>query len=294
MGVSPTSFHEGKVLMKVRKSNIIVFLLLIISASLLLYPTVSNLWNSMHQTSAVGSYITKTEDLSEEINQQLIIQAQEYNKTLVGQNLDRFILDKDKETEYNQLLKLEDTDIMAIVDIPKVNVRLPIYHGTDEAILQIAIGHIFGTSLPVGGTGTHSVISGHTGLTSSKLFTDIEKLEEGDIFNITTLGHKMTYQVDKITVVLPTELDDIAIDPNEDYVTLQTCTPYGVNTHRLLVRGHRIDNQSENRQISADAVEVSPIISNAVLVAIILAICLMIKLIVWIFEKLLDNKQTKE
>ena len=175
--------------MKVRKSNIIVFLLLIISASLLLYPTVSNLWNSMHQTSAVGSYITKTEDLSEEINQQLIIQAQEYNKTLVGQNLDRFILDKDKETEYNQLLKLEGTDIMAIVDIPKVNVRLPIYHGTDEAILQIAIGHIFGTSLPVGGTGTHSVISGHTGLTSSKLFTDIEKLEEGDIFNITTLGH---------------------------------------------------------------------------------------------------------
>lgn len=292
--MSPTLFHEGKVLMKVRKSNIIVFLLLIISASLLLYPTVSNLWNSMHQTSAVGSYITKTEDLSEEINQQLIIQAQEYNKTLVGQNLDRFILDKDKETEYNQLLKLEGTDIMAIVDIPKVNVRLPIYHGTDEAILQIAIGHIFGTSLPVGGTGTHSVISGHTGLTSSKLFTDIEKLEEGDIFNITTLGHKMTYQVDKITVVLPTELDDIAIDPNEDYVTLQTCTPYGVNTHRLLVRGHRIDNQSENRQISADAVEVSPFISNAVLVAIILAICLMIKLIVWIFEKLLDNKQTKE
>lgn len=280
--------------MKVRKSNIIVFLLLIISASLLLYPTVSNLWNSMHQTSAVGSYITKTEDLSEEINQQLIIQAQEYNKTLVGQNLDRFILDKDKETEYNQLLKLEGTDIMAIVDIPKVNVRLPIYHGTDEAVLQIAIGHIFGTSLPVGGIGTHSVISGHTGLTSSKLFTDIEKLEEGDIFNITTLGHKMTYQVDKITVVLPTELDDIAIDPNEDYVTLQTCTPYGVNTHRLLVRGHRIDNQSENRQISADAVEVSPIISNAVLVVIILAICLMIKLIVWIFEKLLDNKQTKE
>lgn len=292
--MSPTLFHEGKVLMKVRKSNIIVFLLLIISASLLLYPTVSNLWNSMHQTSAVGSYITKTEDLSEEINQQLIIQAQEYNKTLVGQNLDRFILDKDKETEYSQLLKLEGTDIMAIVDIPKVNVRLPIYHGTDEAILQIAIGHIFGTSLPVGGTGTHSVISGHTGLTSSKLFTDIEKLEEGDIFNITTLGHKMTYQVDKITVVLPTELDDIAIDPNEDYVTLQTCTPYGVNTHRLLVRGHRIDNQSENRQISADAVEVSPIISNAVLVVIILAICLMIKLIVWIFEKLLDNKQTKE
>lgn len=288
------SLNEGKVLMKIRKSSIIIFILLIISASLLLYPTVSNLWNSMHQTFAVGSYITKTEDLSEEQNQQLYQQAQEYNKKLVGQNLDRFIIDKDKEEEYDQLLQLEGTEIMSIVDIPKINLRLPIYHGTDEAVLQIAIGHIFGTSLPVGGEGTHTVISGHTGLTSSKLFTDIEKLEKGDVFTITTLGHEMTYQVDKITVVLPTELNDLAIDPKEDFVTLQTCTPYGVNTHRLLVRGHRIESGSTERQISSDAVEVSPLISNAIGISIILSFVGILRLNVWIFDKLLSNKHSRK
>ncbi|WP_202982873.1 class C sortase [Sharpea azabuensis] len=156
----------------------------------------------------------------------------------------RLIQQKDEEALYKKTLDVTGTGIMGYVEIPKINVSLPIYHGDDQAILQIAIGHIPGTSLPVGGKGTHSVLSGHRGLPSARLFTDIDQLKKGDIFMLQVMDNTLTYKVDQISVVLPSDMSKMQIDPNQDYCTLMTCTPYGVNTHRLLVRGHRISRKS--------------------------------------------------
>ena len=155
-----------------------------------------------------------------------------------------FVLSKDEEALYKKTLDVTGTGIMGYVEIPKINVSLPIYHGDDQAILQIAIGHIPGTSLPVGGKGTHSVLSGHRGLPSARLFTDIDQLKKGDIFMLQVMDNTLTYKVDQISVVLPSDMSKLQIDSNQDYCTLMTCTPYGVNTHRLLVRGHRISRKS--------------------------------------------------
>ena len=165
---------------------------------------------------------------------------------------------------------------MGYVDIPKINVNLPIYHGTDDTVLQVAIGHIAGSSLPVGGQGTHCVVSGHRGLPSARLFSDIDQLREGDVFMLHTLGQTMTYQVDQIRTVLPNELDDLAIDPGLDLCTLVTCTPYGVNTHRLLVRGHRIPNE-QVATFEGDASRVDPVLVAGIVTGAVFVVLLVVR-----------------
>ena len=166
--------------------------------------------------------------------------------------------DEDKAA-YEKELNFNNDGSMGYIDIPKINVKLTIFHGTDESVLQTSIGHLEGTSLPVGGKGTHSVLSGHRGLPSAKLFSDLDQLREGDTFTIHVLNETLTYEVDQIRVVEPTDLSNLTIDPDQDYVTLVTCTPYGINTHRLLVRGHRIANSDGGANVISDAVQIKPI-----------------------------------
>lgn len=207
---------------------------------LLLYPTVSDWWNKLHQSMAIISYAQTAEGMSEEEIAAYLAAAEEYNQSLLAKE-GRFKLTEEEQEEYRSLLDVTGTGIMGYVEIPAIHVSLPIYHSTDEAVLQVASGHIAGSSLPVGGESTHAVISGHTGLPSARLFTDLDKLSEGDTFTITVLNRSMTYQVDQIRTVLPEDVSELTIAYGADYCTLQTCTPYGVNSHRLLVRGKRIE-----------------------------------------------------
>lgn len=227
-------------------ATIMCAIIFIIGACLLAYPQFSNWWNQQHQSRAIAGYETAVEETDDTEIEAMLAAAEAYNERLLEDRTNGDVLlgglSESEISEYNNLLDLEGNGVIGYVRIPKIDVELPIYHGTDEATLQVAIGHIEGSSLPVGGTGTHAVISGHRGLPSAKLFTDIDSLGKGDVFMITVLNRKITYQVDQILTVLPDELDALAIDPDEDYCTLVTCTPYGVNSHRLLVRGHRIAN----------------------------------------------------
>ena len=218
--------------------NIIVAIMLIGGIGLLAYPTISDCVNELHSSRTIGSYVKKTKDLSKEKKAQLLSEARAYNETLVNKK-NRYFLKPEEKEQYNKLLDVTDTGIMGYVDIPKIKAYIPIYHGVDAGSLQIATGHIPGSSLPVGGPSTHSLISGHTGLLSAKLFTNIDQLEDGDIFMIHVFDDVYAYKVNKINTVLPDEVEDLEIEKGKDYVTLITCTPYGVNSHRLLVRGER-------------------------------------------------------
>lgn len=263
-------------------TNELVFIL-IIGLSLLLYPTVSDYWNSFHQSEAVAGYVQKVQDMGQDKKDKMLADAKAYNQTLAKGVMPDLNLSNAEKSVYNKTLDVTGTGIMAYVDIPKINTTLPIYHGTDDAILQVAVGHIPGTSLPVGGKGTHAVISGHSGLPSAKLFTDIDRLVDGDTFMIHVLDETLTYEVDQILTVLPDDVSALAIDPNQDYVTLVTCTPYGVNSHRLLVRGHRIPNKIKNARVISEASRVEPL-----LVAPILAIFIFILLllVIAVYRKL--------
>ena len=263
-------------------TNILVFIL-IIGLSLLLYPTVSDYWNSFHQSEAVAGYVQDVQDMSQQKKDDMLKAAKDYNQTLAQGVMPDLNLSKAEKARYNQTLDVTGTGIMAYVDIPKINTTLPIYHGTDDSILQVAVGHIPGTSLPVGGKGTHAVISGHRGLPSAKLFTDIDRLREGDTFMIQVLDETLTYEVDQILTVLPDDVSALAIDPNQDYVTLVTCTPYGVNSHRLLVRGHRIPNKVKNARVISEASRVEPLLV-APLLAVFIFILLL--LVITVYRKL--------
>ena len=230
--------------MKWLKRNLVTIILILIGlvgGGLIAYPTFADWWNSFHQSRAVAAYAEAVANLDADTYAAIIAEAEDYNlRHMAEGNL--FTLSPDQEAEYNSILAIDSSGIMGYIDIPKIDVKLPIYHGTDESVLQVAIGHLAGTSFPVGGEGSHCVLSGHRGLPSARLFTDIVKLVEGDTFTLTVLDQTYSYQVDQIRIVLPTDLSDLSIDPQQDYCTLVTCTPYGVNSHRLLVRGHRIDN----------------------------------------------------
>ena len=233
----------------------------------------------MHQSRAIASYVDQVNSLDDAQYETMLEQARAYNETLVGKE-DRYILDEAETAEYNSLLDVTGTGIMGYVVIPKINVRLPIYHGTDPSVLEIAIGHIAGSSLPVGGESTHCVLSGHRGLPSAKLFTDIDQLKEGDQFMLEVLGDTLTYEVDQIKVVLPDELEDIEIEEGQDMCTLVTCTPYGVNTHRLLVRGHRVDTVEQNHvRIVSDAVQIEPMTVALVIGLPVLVIVMLVRMI---------------
>ena len=244
-----------KKLIKKHLVEIMLSLILLAGLCLILYPSLSDWWNSFHQTRAIASYTEDVENTSEEERQLLLEEARVYNDMLTKTG-NSFILSKEEETKYMSLLNVSGTGIMGYLNIPSIDVNLPIYHGTDETVLQIAIGHIAGSSLPIGGSGTHCLLSGHRVLPSARLFTDLDQVKEGDIFLITVLDELITYQVDQIRIVLPEEVEELAIEKGEDYCTLITCTPYGVNTHRILVRGRRVNNLAGEAVVSAEAVRI--------------------------------------
>ena len=235
--------------------NIVVAAIFVVGVGLLVYPSFSNWWNQQHRSQAIASYEKKVASLSEKEYKHLWQDAKKYN---AEHHVNTISLDHEEEKQYKKVLDITNTGIMGYVEIPKINVSLPIYHGDEQSILQIAIGHIPGTSLPVGGKGTHCVLSGHRGLPSARLFTDIDQLKKGDLFMLQVMDNTLTYKVDQISTVLPQDTSKMQIDPYQDYCTLVTCTPYGVNTHRLLVRGHRIPNQSV--RVAPDLTTADPVI----------------------------------
>ena len=260
--------------------NIILVLVLFVGLSLLLYPTVSDYWNSFHQTRAITTYAEEVADLNEEEYERLWNAAQDYNRAL-AQRGTHFVLTDEQIEEYEQMLDVSGLGVMGYIEIPEIRCSLPIYHGTDEAVLQIAIGHLEWSSLPVGGENSHCVLSGHRGLPSAKLFTNLDQLKEGDIFMLRVLDEVLTYEVDQIRIVEPQEVDDLQIENGKDYCTLVTCTPYVINTHRLLVRGHRIENieDSDSIHVTADAIQIEPLLVAPIVAIPILLILLILLLI---------------
>lgn len=268
--------------MKRHGTTIILLIVLIAGLSLLLYPSFSDWWNSMHQSRAVASYVEQVANIDEEQYAHLWEAAWNYNESLLDRP-NTYTLNEEQKADYNRILDIGGLGIMGYIEVPSVGITLPIYHGTDEAILQIAVGHLEWTSLPVGGESSHCVVSGHRGLPSAKLFTDLDKLVVGDVFIFRVLDEILTYEVDQILIVEPHETDSLLIQKGQDLCTLITCTPYGVNSHRLLVRGHRVENQEEAQaiRITADAMQIEPTI-----VAPILAIpMLLVLLIILLFPK---------
>ena len=214
-------------------------------AGLLGYPYVADFINSWQASKAIDQYSESVTSMDNGEYEKIMEQAHAYNQELLTQP-DRYNPSEEFHQKYMDTLNVGETGLMGTLTIPKINVKLPIYHTTEENVLQSAAGHIEWTSLPVGGIGTHSVISGHTGLPTARLLTDLDKLELNDLFTLTVLNEKMTYQIDDISVVLPQEAEKLAVNPDKDEVTLLTCTPYGINTHRLLIKGHRIENPEED------------------------------------------------
>lgn len=259
-------------------SSIILVLIFIIGLSLLLYPSFSDYWNSFHQSRAIASYAQSVTTIDDDQYEKMWAQAQEYNTTLAKKQ-NRWVLSEEEYEEYEGLLNIGGTGIIGYIEIPTIKVSLPIYHGVDEAVLQIAVGHIEGSSLPVGGEGTHCVISGHRGLPSAKLFTNLDEMEEGDLFMMRVLDETLTYEVDQIRIVEPEDLSALEIEEGKDLCTLVTCTPYGINSHRLLVRGHRVENmESANSiRVTADAMQIDP-----VMVAPVIAVPILLILLIWL------------
>ena len=240
--------------------------------SLLLYPSLSDYWNSFHASQAVATYSEEVRNLNADKYDRLIGEAREYNAALPGRYKAFFLSESDRST-YNALLDVNGTGVMGYIEIPTIQISLPIYHGTEDEVLQIAVGHLDWSSLPVGGEGTHCVLSGHRGLPSAKLFTNLDKLVAGDKFVIRVLDEVMTYEVDQILIVEPNDLSALAIEKGKDLCTLVTCTPYGVNSHRLLVRGHRVENESEEIRVTSDAIKIDPlIVAPAVALPMLLAL----------------------
>lgn len=257
---------------KISISTIILMAVLAIGAVLIAYPSASDWWNRAHAYKAITDYASQVESMDNSDIDAMFEAASAYNKKLA--NGTDFALDGAEMEDYLSLLNITGTGIMGYVQIPSINVELPIYHTVEEAVLQTAVGHIPGTSLPVGGERTHAAISGHRGLPSAKLFTDLNKLSDGDVFMITILNRTFTYQVDQIRIVLPQETEELAIQPGRDYLTLVTCTPYGVNSHRMLVRGTRIENLAGEVAVNPDATKIPGYIMIPFIGAPILALAL--------------------
>ena len=251
--------------MRKNLSTIILILIFLVGLSVMLYPSVSDAVNRKHQSRAVAGYAEEVEQLSDADYQTYFDAADAYNRQL--NTTPNAFYKPDLVSGYAQTLDISGTGIMGYITIPKISVELPIYHGTDEGVLQVAAGHLEGSSLPVGGAGTHAVISAHRGLPSAKLFTNLDELEVGDRFTITVLNRVLTYEVDQISIVLPTEIDQLLPTEGMDCVTLMTCTPYGINTHRLLVRGKRVETTESQKHIrvAADAFRIEPIIVAPIL-----------------------------
>lgn len=269
--------------MKKKNNNwttVFLVLLLLAGVSLLLYPSLSDYWNSMHQTRAIASYAETVSQLDTAQYDEMWKAAQDYNRSLAERET-AFALTDEQKAAYESLLDVSGLGVMGYIEIPEIDCSLPIYHGTEESVLQVAVGHLEWSSLPVGGEGTHCVLSGHRGLPSAKLFTNLDKLAVGDTFLLRVLDEVLTYEVDQILIVEPEQVDALGIVPGEDYCTLVTCTPYGINTHRLLVRGHRVENTPEaaRMHVTADATQFDPLFVAPVLAIPVLLLLLMILLV---------------
>ena len=268
--------------MKKKKGNFTTLLILVLLAglSLLLYPSLSDYWNSFHQTRAIATYAEKVANLNQDQYDEIWAAAESYNASLTDR-VNAYLLSDAQKEEYQQLLNVSGLGVMGYIEIPSIDCSLPIYHGTEESALQIAVGHLEWSSLPVGGESTHCVLSGHRGLPSAKLFTNLDKLQTGDIFMLRVLDNVLTYEVDQILIVEPQETDALRIEEGKDYCTLVTCTPYGINTHRLLVRGHRIDNIEEAKtvRVTADAIQIEPLLVAPVVAIPILLLLLILLLL---------------
>ncbi len=263
--------------MRKHLSTIVFGLIFLVGLSVMLYPSFSNWWNLRHQSRAVATYKEVVAKLDNGEEERILQEAYAYNEQLAG--LYAPFTNFEEIPGYEDILNISGTGIMGYVSIPNIKVELPIYHGTSEGVLQIATGHIQGSSLPVGGANTHAVISGHRGLPSARLFTDLDQMVVGDTFTINILNEVLTYEVEEILIILPTESDKLAIIPGGDYVTLMTCTPYGINSHRLLLRSKRIDTVYEKQKVrvSADAVQVD----QMKIIPVIGGILLLILMIIW-------------
>ena len=261
--------------MKRDKIGILLVLMLFIGVCGLLYPSVSQYWNSKTQTRVVENYQDVLSSLEQADYDEFFQEAEAYNAALAELPSPLF--------DYRQLEGYEDTldvnGIMGYVIIKKLGVELPIYHGISAEVLNVACGHLEGTSLPVGGENTHCVLSAHRGLPHAKLFTELDKMELGDTFQITVLDRTFTYQVDQIKVVRPDEINDVEIADGEDYCTLLTCTPYGINSHRLLVRGNRIENAAPALYVTSDAYRIDSLVATPVVAAPILLILLIVLMV---------------
>jgi len=257
-----------------RRLTVALLLVLLLGAAMLLYPGLSDYWNSLHQTRAIMRYTGMVAEMNAEKYAELLKNAKDYNTRLTQTGI-RWETDEERLTDYNSQLSFDEDGNMGYIDIPKINVKLPIFHGTSAKVLNTSIGHLEETSLPVGGKGSHCVLSGHRGLPSARLFSDLDKLTEGDTFTLSILNETFTYEVDRIRVVLPSDMSELKIVPGQDLCTLVTCTPYGINSHRLLVRGHRVANAQGDALVVADALQleagfVAPFIMVPMIVILLL------------------------
>lgn len=266
--------------MKNKISTIILSLAFLAGLSLLLYPTASDYWNSMHASKAVADYSAEVTQLTKTQYDEIWAAAAAYNQSLRDRSGSFYLTDEQKE-QYASQLDVSGTGIMGYIEIPNIKLSLPIYHGTEDSVLQIAVGHLEWSSLPVGGEGTHCVLSGHRGLPSAKLFTNLDQLVEGDTFVLRVLDEVLTYQVDQILIVEPDDTDALKAEEGKDLCTLVTCTPYGINSHRLLVRGHRIENQAQAEaiRVTSDAMQIEPLlVAPAVALPVLLVLLLVLLL----------------
>ena len=263
--------------MKRKKTAIFLTLGLLVGICVLLYPAISGYWNSRTQSHAITNYESILENLKPEDYTAIFENAQAYNQALYETNYP--LMDYKTVPGYFESLSVAGNPMMGYLQIDRINVELPIYHGTSDDVLNIGVGHLQGSSLPIGGENTHSVMSAHRGLPSSKLFTDLDRLEVGDTFRIIILDQMLTYQVDQIKIIEPTDVTDLQIIEGGDYCTLFTCTPYGINTHRLLVRGTRIANATPKLYVTSNAYKIDSLVATPVVAAPILLILLIVLMV---------------
>ena len=262
---------------KFKTSTIILIIICFVGLMLLSYPKIADFWNNRFVTKTINDYSKAVENITEDQYKKVWNTAIKYNEDLLDRG-DCFSLTDDLRKRYEECLNVDGTGVMGYIEIDKIGVSLPLYHGTGDDILSFATGHIDWSSLPTGGENTHCVLSGHRGLPNAKLFTDLDALREGDTFRLNVLNEVLTYEADQIRTVEPTELSELIISSGKDYCTLVTCTPYGINTHRLLVRGHRIPTEKYYHIIS-EAVLIDPLIVAPVVAFPFLFILLMVVLL---------------
>lgn len=266
--------------MKKHATTILLFVVMFVGLGLLLYPSIADWWNSFHQSRAIAGYTASIGTIESNDYSAQWEAARKYNEELRKKDIVTRLLQGGVEN-YEELLRIDESRMIGIIEIPEIAVQLPLYHGTSEMVLQVGVGHLEGTSLPTGGPGTHAAISAHRGLPSAKLFTNLDQLVLGDIFTLRVLDEVLTYEIDQILIVLPHQVESLEIVEGMDYCSLITCTPYGVNSHRLIIRGHRIANSTAAMaaRVTADAMQIDPLVVTPIVAAPMLLVLLIVMLI---------------